>query len=137
MKSLNVVDGAFGLDFGSASLVMDLFEHGFSDLAEVLLWVIWIELRQFSNVEVFQTFSTAAENSIAIRFVQTRQIRKFIIILCLDSIRKWKYILIFMRNPRTDINHSLRARQILHNVWLIKIRLLWIELLRNTINDIL
>lgn len=69
LKSLNVVDGAFGLDFGSASLVMDLFEHGFSDLAEVLLWVIWIELRQFSNVEVFQTFSTAAENSIAIRFV--------------------------------------------------------------------
>lgn len=137
LESLDVVDGAFGLDFGSSPLVLNLFEHGFSDFAEVLLWVIWIELRQCANVEVFQTFSATAENSIAICFIQTGEIRKFKTVLCLDSIRKWKYLLIFMRNARTDINHSLSSRQILDNVWLIKIWLLRIELLRNTINHIL
>jgi len=137
LKSLYVVDGGFGLDLGSASLFLNLFEHCFSDFAEVLLWVIWIELRQFSDVEVFQAFSAAAEKSIAICFIQTRQIRKFGIVLCFDSIRKWKYLLIIVRNARTDIDDSLSSRQILDNVWLIKIRLLWIKLLRNTINHIL
>lgn len=137
LKSLNVVNRAFWLNSGSTSLVMDLFEHSFSNLAEVLLWVICIKLRQFSNVEVFQTLSATAENSVAICFIQTRQIRKFKTILCLHSIRKWKYLLIFMWNTRTDINHSLRTRQILHNVRLVKVRLLWIELLRNPIDDIL
>ena len=137
LKSLNVVDGAFGLNFGSTSLFLNLLEHGFSDFAEVLLWVIWIELRQCSNVNVFQTFSATTENPIAVGFIQTGHISKFNTISRFDSVRHWKYILIFMRNTRTNIDHSLSSRQILDNIRLIKIRLLWVKLLRNTINHIL
>ena len=71
LESLDEINGSFWLDFGSTTLFLNLLEHSFSDFAEVLLWVIWVELRQFSDVEVLQTFSPTAEKAIPICFIQT------------------------------------------------------------------
>ena len=133
----DIINGAFWLYFSSTSLCLPFFEHLFSDFAKVLLWVIWIELRQFPNVKLYQTFSPTTKKSIAICFIQTWHIRKLEIILSFNRISMWEYLLILVRNAGADVDDSLSSGQVLDYVSLVEIRVLWVELLGHSINHIL